>query len=112
VVREYAVHNISTIFTLLHLFFIAPSSYWNRSPDRTCFTFLISVFQKDVFVCIAQLYREFIIFLSLILSFLHLLTCVYIVRASFLLSTTLPPFWAEPILPSSLIFVMRKLKSE
>jgi hypothetical protein len=38
------VHNISSIFILLHHFFISPPPHWYQPPLRTCFTFLFSVF--------------------------------------------------------------------
>jgi hypothetical protein len=44
------LHNISTIFTLLHSFLIVfPPSHWYQPTDRTCFIFLSFIFEKKTF---------------------------------------------------------------
>jgi hypothetical protein len=41
------IHNISTSFSLLNPFLISHMhTHWYQSPDRNCFTFLLSIFEK------------------------------------------------------------------
>jgi hypothetical protein len=44
------INNISTTFTLQHSFLISPFLHCYQSPNRTCLTFLSSVFEKRHFL--------------------------------------------------------------
>jgi hypothetical protein len=44
------VHNISTTLTFYTLSLYPPPSHWYQHPERTCFTFLFSIFGKNVFL--------------------------------------------------------------
>jgi hypothetical protein len=49
--------NIATILPSFTLSYILPPSTNTNSPDRTCFSFLVNVFEKDTFLF--KLHREF-----------------------------------------------------